>query len=280
MIELYHHPLSPASQKVRIVLAEKGIEYVSKVVNLPAKENLAEWYLKLNPLGVLPTLVVDGEAVCESSIICEFLDERVPQPSLVPGEPLANARMRGWMKHVDERLHYATGALMWTLVMRPGMLAKPPHERSALLDRIPDRERQKRHRRWIEHGIDSEDFPDAVEMFRQTIADLDDELASGPWAVGQRFTLADVALLPYFQVIDQFGWNGFLADAPRVVAWFDQAKHRTGFKAVRDHYDPMQLRHLHEAGAAQWPKIAARLTANGPSIAGGAANDGLPRCNS
>jgi glutathione S-transferase len=265
MIDLYHHPLSPASQKVRIVLAEKGIEYTSRVVDLPAKENLAEWYLKLNPMGVLPTLVADGEAICESSIICEYLNERFQQPSLTPGKPLANARMRWWMKHVDERVHYAAGALMWTLVMRPGMLQKPQHERMALLERIPDRERQKRHRRWVEHGIDSEDFPDAIAMFQRTIAELDAALASGPWVVGRQFTLADAAMLPYAQVIDQFGWNGFLADAPRVAAWFELAKRRNSFKSILDQYDPIQLERLHHMGAAEWPKIAARLLPQRPS---------------
>lgn len=262
MIELYHHPVSPASQKVRIVLAEKATDYVAKFVDLPAKENLSEWYLKLNPVGVLPTLVADGVAICKSSIICEYLDERFQQTPLVPRDPLVAARMRSWMKHVDERLHYAAGALMWTLVMRPGMLKKPQDERMALLERIPDRERRKRHRRWVEQGIDSDDFPDAIAMFRQTIANLESTLASGPWIVGDRFTLADAALVPYFQMIDQFGWNGFLADAPGAAAWFERARCRNSFKSgVLDHYEAGQLERMKDMGAAEWPKIAARLAA-------------------
>ena len=70
-MELYSHPVSPASQKVRLVLAEKNIDYEIRPVDLPAKENLEPWYLKLNPMGVLPTLVVDGTPLVESSIICE-----------------------------------------------------------------------------------------------------------------------------------------------------------------------------------------------------------------
>jgi glutathione S-transferase len=52
MIELYTHPMSPCSQKVRIVLAEKHIEWEGRFVDLPGKENLQPWYLELNPLGV------------------------------------------------------------------------------------------------------------------------------------------------------------------------------------------------------------------------------------
>jgi glutathione S-transferase len=260
VIELYYHPVSPASQKVRIVLAEKAIEHVTKFVDLPAKENLADWYLKLNQAGVLPTLVADGEPICESSIICEYLEERFPRPALTPGEPAAKARMRLWMKHVDERLHYAAGALIWTLVMRPGMLRKPEAERLALLERIPDRERRKRHSRWVEYGIDSEDLPDAIATFQETIANLDAALARGAWTVSDQFTLADVALAPYFQAIDQFGWSGFTAKASRVAAWFERVRTRPSFKsAILDQYEPGQLDRMKQMGQAEWPKIAARI---------------------
>jgi glutathione S-transferase len=68
-LQLYTHPMSPCSQKVRIVLAEKGLGWERIEVDLSAKENLSPAYLKLNPLGVVPTLVADGRPVIESSII-------------------------------------------------------------------------------------------------------------------------------------------------------------------------------------------------------------------
>lgn len=260
MIELYHHPVSPASQRVRLVLAEKGVDYEARYVDLPAKQNLDDWYLRLNPKGVLPTLVVDGAPICESSTICTYLDERFPQPQLAAGDPMDRTRMRNWMKHVDEHLHYAAGALVWTLAMRPAMLEKPEDERNALLGRIPDRDRRRRHRRWIERGIDSEDFPDAVATYRETIAALEADLADSEWAVAGRFSLADIALAPYFQAIDQFGWNGFLAGAPRVAAWFDRVRRRDSYApAILDGYDPGQLAWMKETGAREWPKIASVL---------------------
>ena len=56
MLELYTHPMSPCAPKMRIVLAEKGLEWTAHHVNLQEKENLEPWHLKLNPLGVAPTL--------------------------------------------------------------------------------------------------------------------------------------------------------------------------------------------------------------------------------
>lgn len=59
-LELYTHPMSPCAQKVRIVLAEKGLSWSKVYVDLPGKANLEPDYLKLNPLGTVPTLVDDG----------------------------------------------------------------------------------------------------------------------------------------------------------------------------------------------------------------------------
>ena len=60
MLELYTHPMSPCAQKVRLVLAEKAVDYTKRHVNLPEKENLRPEYLKLNPVSythlTLPTI--------------------------------------------------------------------------------------------------------------------------------------------------------------------------------------------------------------------------------
>ena len=67
MLELYTHPMSPCAQKVRIVLAEKGLDWTKHHISLPDKENLKPEYLKLNPMGVVPTLVDNGVPVIEPS---------------------------------------------------------------------------------------------------------------------------------------------------------------------------------------------------------------------
>ena len=97
MLELYTHPMSPCAQKVRIVLAEKGLPWTGVHVDLAGKENLRPEYLKLNPQGVVPTLVHRGVPVVESSVICEYLDEAFPEPPLMPGDPLIRAEIRNWI---------------------------------------------------------------------------------------------------------------------------------------------------------------------------------------
>ena len=103
MIELYTHPMSPCAQKVRIVLAEKRLEWEGRHVDLPGKENLEPWYLELNRLGVVPTLVEDGRAVIESSIICEYLEDRYPEPRLRPDDPHDIASITAGVREALER---------------------------------------------------------------------------------------------------------------------------------------------------------------------------------
>jgi len=82
-LTLYHNPVSTCSQKVRLVLAEKKLPYDSHVIVWGKNEHLTEEYLKINPNGVVPSLVHDGAPVIDSSVICEYLDEVFPGPGCV-----------------------------------------------------------------------------------------------------------------------------------------------------------------------------------------------------
>src|SRR5258707_14151034 len=79
MLELYNAMQSTCSQKVRITLAEKGIDFVEHRLRLFKQDQLKPEYLKLNPNGVVPTLVHDGVPVIDSSVIMEYLDEVFPE---------------------------------------------------------------------------------------------------------------------------------------------------------------------------------------------------------
>ena len=82
---LYHAWVSSASRKVRLCLAEKGLDYEDRVLNLAGFEHHESWYKELNPSGVVPALLVDGRPLVESNFINEWLDESYPVPPLRPG---------------------------------------------------------------------------------------------------------------------------------------------------------------------------------------------------
>ena len=229
-MELYSHPLSPASQRVRLALAAKGLEWELKDVDLPNKENLEPWYLELNSLGMLPTLVDNGRAINESSVICEYLEDAHPEPSLRPTDLGKRAKMRWWMSVVDDRLHYSAGALVWPALMRPALLEKSKEERETLLARIPDRAREARHRRWVEHGVNNPDFHRAVLVYSDTVRAMEETLSGGDWLAGNQFSLADCALLPYFQAMAQMGLDGLYNNHPNVVGWFERGQARASYR--------------------------------------------------
>ena len=94
MLALYHNDMSLCAQKVRVGLAEKGLEWESRHLVLRAAEHQQPWYLKLNRRAVVPTLI-DGEKVIpESNVILEYLDESFPDPALAPRDAYGRARMR------------------------------------------------------------------------------------------------------------------------------------------------------------------------------------------
>ena len=84
-LALYHNDMSSCAQKVRLMLAEKGLEWESRHLDLRAGEHQKDWYIKLNPRAVVPTLIDGDIVVPESNVINEYLDERFPdQPRRPP----------------------------------------------------------------------------------------------------------------------------------------------------------------------------------------------------
>ncbi len=262
MLELYTHPMSPCSQKVRIVLAEKQQAWTGRHVDLAAKENLAPAYLQLNPLGVVPTLVDEGRPVIESSIICEYLEDRFPEPRLRPDDPWQMAQMRFWMKHVDNKVHPSCGALQWPLVMADRLRQMSAAEQDAMIDRVVEKPRRERQRRLLRHGYDAPDVADAVAVYERTISDMEQLLAGQEWLAGDRFSLADAAMAPYFQTLYQFGWSDWYRSRPRTTAWYEKCMKRRSYQeGVAADFDAPQQERLREKGAAPWSKIQALLGA-------------------
>src|ERR1700724_242452 len=101
MMVLHHGWRSSASRRVRLCLEEKGLAYESHVVDMANMEHHSPEYLKINPLGVIPTLVHEGRPLHESGTICEYLDETFPDPPLRPETPYERGEMRNWIRHID-----------------------------------------------------------------------------------------------------------------------------------------------------------------------------------
>ena len=106
MITLYDAGRCPYCARVRIALAEKGIEYETVEIDL---DDRPAWIYEKNPLGRVPVLEEDTFVLAESAVIDEYLDERYPEPTLWPADPAARALGRMLVFRFDElsRAYYA-----------------------------------------------------------------------------------------------------------------------------------------------------------------------------
>lgn len=260
MIELYDHPVSPCAQKVRLVLAEKNIDYQLNPVDLASKQNLTPEYLKLNPAGLVPTLVVDGQPVPESTVISELLDDLYPQVALRPTDPFELARMRRWTKRLDESLHAACGALQWPMFMLPVLATMSEADAEALLARVPDPVRRGRQQELYRLGMKAPVAAAGVRTYDQFLADMEEFLAERPWLAGQSFSLADTGVMPYFQTLKQFGWTELYDHRPAVADWVARCFSRPSYQtAIGDVMPAAMLEQMVQSGEAAWPELKAAL---------------------
>ena len=101
MLELYNFSQSTCSLKVRLCFAEKQLDWVDRRLVSKDHDHLSDWYLKLNPNGVVPTLIHDGRPVYESSVIMGYLEDVFPQASLTPADAYERAR-KSWLGKTEQ----------------------------------------------------------------------------------------------------------------------------------------------------------------------------------
>jgi maleylacetoacetate isomerase len=170
-MKLYNYFRSSAAYRVRIALNLKGLRTENVFVHLQKGEQRAPDYLKLNPLGLVPTLVDDdNEVITQSMAIVEYLDEIHPEPSLLPGTPAERARVRSIAQMIACDIHPIDNLR----VLR------------YLTDVLHVTEEQKNA--WYAHWVD--------EGLRAIEARLAADPRTGRHCHGDAPTLADVCLVP------------------------------------------------------------------------------------
>jgi len=248
MLELYNTPHSTCSQKVRICLAEKALDWQDIPVNLATKEHLSPDYLKINPNGVVPTLVDDGTIITDSSVICEYIDEvyQGPEhgPALTPSDPALKATMRSWMRFIEEVPTVAVRIPSFNMAFLPrfkDLSAEDFHEQQSDIRPL----RKQFYRRMGPKGFAGEDFSAALEQIHDTAKRMDASLAQGPWLLGETYSLADVILAPLLDRMADLGFADLWdKDFPSVTDWYKRLQDRPAFK--RAFFDGTRLSGLHD----------------------------------
>jgi glutathione S-transferase len=234
MLELHHDWDAFCCIKVRFCLAEKGVAWASRVVDLQQMEQLRPEFLALNPNGVVPVLVHEGRTLTESSFINEYIDEVFPGPPLVPCDPLERHAMRVWVKFEDDVLHPAVKGPTYQLMLRQAFARMPPGLVEERIRQAPTPQKAALLREAAEGGT-----PDlaAVEAARQTLARaidrLEARLAGNPWFAGPTFSLADIAVAPLVDRLQHLNFAGLWSGKPALQDWIRRIEARPGYKAAQ-----------------------------------------------
>ena len=231
-LELFHNDMSTCSQKVRICLAEKQVEWVNRHVDIGKGENLTPAYLALNPNGVVPSLVHDGRAVIESSVMCEYLDEVFPHaPRLSPADPATRGHMRAWLRFIDEVPSMAVRVPSFQHVFLPRFQKMSEAEFAAFANRNPLR--KDFLRRMGRNGFSQEDYDGAIEQLDGSLARMETALADSAWLIDGQYSIADICLAPLLQRLEDLGMAAmWQPQRPRVADWFARIQARPAYRAA------------------------------------------------
>lgn len=222
MITLYQIEMSPFCDKVRRILQVKKQRY--EVKNLKLLETLTR-LKRLNPAGKVPTLDLDGRILSDSTEIAYALEERFPEPALVPSAPEARALVHLLEDWADESLYFYEARLRFTfatniartaelllagesgLMKRVGALAAPRKMRDVL----------------AKQGVGRKSEAQVLGDVHRHVEAVAGWLAARDWLVGERMTLADIAVFVQLACIRSTAEGGRILTAqPTVLHWMER----------------------------------------------------------
>ena len=263
--KLYHHGSSVCAAKVRFAMDEKGLPWDGVYIDILKGEQFNPEYLKLNAKGVVPTLVHDNTVIPDSTVIIEYLDQIAPETSVHPTDPWERAQARYWTKAVDEDLHPACGAVTFVCSHRHTVLKNlgPEGVKKFLASTPPmsvtsDWKSQKDS--FTRFGFEAPGATEKVKLYDTYLRKMEDALSGGDdWLVGNKFSIADIAMTPYVNRLAMMGMRGMWENGrlPQVEKWFARIEARPNFKKCLIDWIPQDLANdLRENGAKSWPEVA------------------------
>lgn len=199
MIRIHGHPFSTFARRVHVALLEKDIPHERITVDMNAGAHRKPEYRRLNPYGRVPALEEDGFILFESTAILNYLEATHPSPPLVPADARGRALVDMHMKLCDLQMSRQTGTIIFPRRFLP-------------------------QERWNEA-----DMAKAKEEIENHLVILEQDLGDAEYLVGGRFSLADIAYLPFLEFLPLME----IAPPPRIAAWRERLLARPSAVATR-----------------------------------------------
>ncbi|WP_312225308.1 glutathione S-transferase family protein [Stutzerimonas nitrititolerans] len=203
-LTVFGAPLSPFVRKVRLCLLEKSMEYQLEMV-MPFTP--PDWYLQLNPLGRIPAFKDADVTLADSSVICQYLDEAYPDRLPLYGD---NAPQRGQVRWLEKYADYelaplTTFGIFRNRILKPsaGHLCNEESVQAALNEKLPP------HLDYLERQLGQQDY-----------------------FVGDRLTMADIAIASQLLNMEHGGERLDPARWPALAAHYERMKARESFASI------------------------------------------------
>ncbi len=174
---VYDHPLSPYGQKVKIALAEKGVEFATRMPEAIGSGHSDGEFAQASPRGEVPALICeDGTCIFDSSVILEFIEDNWPEPALLPLQPADRARVRMLEDVLDSHFE----AITWGLSELQNFGRGEPAQAQEM-------------------------FTLGTQQIHQWYHWLSDQLGDAEWFNGERFGWGDLCVVPFVNGAVGFG---------------------------------------------------------------------------
>ncbi|MHC5724704.1 MAG: glutathione S-transferase family protein [Nostoc sp.] len=199
-IQLYFAKASTFSQRTRVVLLEKGIDFTPIEIDL---QNKPDGYTQISRYGKVPAIKHGDVEIYESAIINEYLDEVFPEPPLLPRDPANKAIARIWIDYANTRLVPAFNKFL----------------------RGKDSQEQEQGRK---------EFTEALLYIEQ------EGLGKGDYLLGDQFSLVDISFYPWFErlpLLEHFRKFTLPPETPRLQTWWNLLRDRSSIQAVENPVD-------------------------------------------
>jgi glutathione S-transferase len=203
--------VSPFVRKVRAVLAEKGLDYTHEQVNPFAPP---EGYKEISPLGKIPAFKDGDKALCDSSVICAYIEKKYPTPALYPSDPYDYARALWFEEFMDGGVVPLVGQkVFFPLVLQPIFSG----------GKAPSAEVEETARKTWEE-----------EVAPKHLAYLERQLGDREWFVGDRISIADISVASILASAYLAGYAPDRKRFPKLRAFLDRMWSRPSLKALID----------------------------------------------
>jgi glutathione S-transferase len=230
MLQLYHYWDSTCSMKARYAVMEKALDCELVFVDLLSFEQLQPDYLRLNPNGVAPTLVHDGEAIVESTVINEYLEEAFPERPLLPADLLDRARVRSLVRIEDGKMHEAFRAPTFNLLIKPRFANASDAEIETIVAHHPQKWIGAYWKKAIKEPTDQAAIDQSFDDLRDVMGKLDAALADGrPWLGGEDVSLAECAFVSLVDRTENLGRGDLFNDYEYLGRWRGRLKARPAY---------------------------------------------------